>query len=401
MSSVSVFLRTDKVNKKGLAPLYLQIISNRKKKYISLGQYVSPKNWDKEKGTVKRGEPNYQWLNNYLAHQISEANKKLLNVSQSSGTDSLLKIRNHIKGGSSEDFIAYANEILESFLNREKYGTYRSYKVIVKKLVAFYRKPTIPFHEINIPFLKSFEQHLRKKYDNKTNTVHRNLKALRRIMNSAVRDEIITIEQNPFFKFKLTTEPTTKVYLKEEELARIENLELEDSNRLGLHRDLFVFACYAGGLRLSDILQLKWENYDGKCLGIIINKTKQMHVIPLPKKAIAIIEKFRSTSAEQGDFIFPVLMNKEYTGKEYYNAILNAGTRINKSLKQIAIKTKIPLKGFSFHSSRHTFATIGLRKGIRMEHISKLLGHTDIRTTQVYAKIVNQDLEEAMKVFDE
>ncbi len=72
----------------------------------------------------------------------------------------------------------------------------------------------------------------------------------------------------------------------------------------------------------------------------------------------------------------------------------------NKDLKFIAEKVGIE-KNISFHTSRHTWATRALRKGMRIEYVSRLMGHSSIKTTQVYAKIVNEDLDRAMDVFDE
>ena len=123
-----------------------------------------------------------------------------------------------------------------------------------------------------------------------------------------------------------------------------------------------------------------------------------MHQFKIGQLALDIINKYKKEDAEQDDFIFPVITNKELYLKndEYrYTFIESANKAANFQLQRIAKKLEIPVK-VTFHISRHTFATNALNNGMRIEHVSKLMDHRDISTTQVYAKIISEELDKAV-----
>jgi integrase len=165
---------------------------------------------------------------------------------------------------------------------------------------------------------------------------------------------------------------------------------------------MFVFASYTGGLRVSDILQLKWKNLDKTNINFTIRKTGSQISIRVPDKAMAIINKYKPVKLNPEHYIFPMLENglNENDLRLMDKEISGATAYINKNLKAIAEGAELG-KHVSFHISRHTFATRALRKGISIDKVSKLMGHSAIRETQVYAKIVNEELDKAMEVFND
>ena len=209
-------------------------------------------------------------------------------------------------------------------------------------------------------------------------------------------------KDNPFLKIKFKLEPTQRSYLTEDELKQIETLELKENLNVFHHRNMYLFAATAGGLRISDLLKLKWSNFDGERLIIKIQKTGQPLIIKLPNKSLEILSYYKQFSKKDSDYVFPGLNNDyDYSNpKILHNAISSATTLCNKSLKEIAKKANID-KHISFHTSRHTFATRALRKGMRIEYVGKIMGHKDIKETQVYAKIINEELEKAMDIFND
>jgi len=149
------------------------------------------------------------------------------------------------------------------------------------------------------------------------------------------------------------------------------------------------------------MLQLKWENYDGKHVLLNTQKTGSVVSVMLPEKAKKIIEVYKATDSKKDDFIFPFLDKTDNIKdpKILHARVSSITSYTNSDLKDIAFLAGIK-KHLHFHTSRHTWATRALRKGMRIEYVSKLMGHNSIRTTQVYAKIVNADLDKAMEVFD-
>jgi integrase len=214
-------------------------------------------------------------------------------------------------------------------------------------------------------------------------------------------EEVIPIEKSPFLKYKIKWQNTTKAFLTEKELSDLENLNLVEGSMKYHHRNIYIFAAYVGGLRISDILQLKWKNFDGEHILVTTQKTGAVISIKLPTKALQIIDLYKNKVNEPEHFIFPFMKNDvDYSDPRFLLKTISSLTAYtNTDLKDLAKDAEIKHK-LNFHSSRHTWATRALRKGMRIEYVSKLLGHNSIRTTQVYAKIVNEELDKAMEVFN-
>ena len=170
---------------------------------------------------------------------------------------------------------------------------------------------------------------------------------------------------------------------------------------MDLHKDMFMFSAYAG-LRVSDMLQLQWKHFDGTLINFTVKKTNNQLSIKVPNKGLEILEKYKTANSKSNDYIFGMLPPNTFllSAKEIDDAISSATAYINKNLKLIAKKAKIEKK-ISFHIARHTWATRALRKGISIDKVSKLMGHAAIKETQVYAKIINSELDKAMDTFND
>lgn len=401
MASISIILKMNKLNKKGEAPLYLRIIKDRKAKFISLSYKINPEFWDPDKGVVLSKHPNSARLNNFIVRKKAEASDIALTLETQSKYVPPKKIKQEILGKSSVNFLDYAEAFNSKVLSENKVGTYNKTKGMLSKLETYLGKRDFTFDEITVHFLKSYEEYLRTKLENSTNTIHSNLKMIRRIINLAIEEELFPFEKSPFLRYKLKLEKTTKVFLTEDELKAIEEVSLVENSMMDHHRNMYVFACYVGGLRVSDLLQLRWENFDGKHINLETQKTKDTISIQVPDKGLLILDRYKTEESESDHFIFPFLNNKlDYSDAKLLHKSISAKTAYaNTDLKDIAEKAEIK-KHISMHTSRHTWATRALRKGIRIEYVSKLMGHASIQTTQIYAKIVNKDLDDAMEAFN-
>jgi integrase/recombinase XerD len=403
MASVTLILKENKVNEKGEKPLYIRIIKGRKAKFISLGILVHPNLWNKEKLRVKSQYPHSGRINAFIAKKMSDAECTALDIQTKNKSVSSKRIKEAIMGKASISLIRFTEGYLAGLKLNGKIGTYNHVFATLLKLKSYVGANDLLFDDFDLSFLKKYERYLKDVLGNAPNTIHANLKIFRKIFNDAVREEIIELQQNPFTKFKLSWENTTKEYLTEEELAAIETLRLKEGLVITHHRNMYVFAAYAGGVRISDLLQLRWQNYDGTHIRIFTQKTKQSISIKLPEKAVEIIETYANTQTHKKntDFIFPLLKNNvDYSSPEkLFRAISSNTAYANKNLKEIAKKAEIE-KHISFHSSRHTWATRALKKGMRIEYVSKLMGHGSLKTTMIYTKIVNEELDKAMDVFN-
>jgi site-specific recombinase XerD len=211
----------------------------------------------------------------------------------------------------------------------------------------------------------------------------KHIQRLRKMVTLAYHME--WIDQNPFRKFKQRLTPTHRGFLTAGELKGLEELSL-DSIRLRTVRDLFLFSCYTG-ISYTDLMLLS-----GKCLVIGIDKTPWLVTkrqktnnpvkIPLLAKALAIIERYQDDMrAKIEETLFPRISNQ----------------KMNAYLKEVAQLAEIQ-KNLTFHMARHTFATtVTLSNGVPIETISKMLGHTKLTTTQIYARVLEQKVSEDMQ----
>ncbi len=402
MSSVKPVLYHYQKNQNGESPIYLRITKNRKSKYIAIGIDVHKDAWDYSNNRVhSKKHPNSEYINNFIIQKQAEASAISLQMNAEDKYVSQQKVKDNIMGITAISFTKYAERFLLELEFTGTVGTLNRYKTIIAKINDYLGGRELRFEDITVFWLKNYEIYLRSKLANQTNTIHANLKAIRRIINGAIMEEIFPYDKNPFLRYKLRTESVTKAFLTEAELFSLEQLHLEPGSQKDTHRNMYVFAAYAGGLRISDILQLNWKNFDGERLLIQTQKTKSVLSIKLPAKAVEILNSYKAENKLEKDFIFPILHNYEdYTDRvKLHKAISSATAYTNTDLKDLAKALNID-KNIHFHTSRHTFAVRSLSKGMRIEHLSKLMTHSSIKTTQIYAQIVNGDLDKAMEVFN-
>lgn len=403
MATASIVFRKLKLNKKNEAPIYYRIIIDRKAKYISSKVKVHKDDWDYVQNKVKPKHKNSKRINALLTTKLAAILDDLYEHEQHNETINVENLKTEIKPKASlVNYIDYAQQDLEDYLRNQQIGTYHKNKSVIKKMIDYLHGKKLYFHEITPQFLVNYENHLRTMdKPNKTNTIIKDIKYHKKLFNKAIKQGLIKSEDNPFNLYTIRPEKTERVFLTAEELKLLEEYEATPGTKLELHRDMFVFACYAGGIRVSDVLKLRWKDYDGYKLYITMKKTKNPIAIKVIEKPRKILDKYRTPNSKPNDFIFPMLPNGLDLNDERAldTAISRATAYINKNLKILEEKVDLG-KHISFHISRHTFATLAISLGIPMEMVAKILGHTSLREVQVYAKIMSKNLDEAMDVFD-
>ncbi|WP_034889466.1 site-specific integrase [Gillisia sp. Hel_I_29] len=283
------------------------------------------------------------------------------------------------------DIFEYHREKIEKTLTD---GTIRNFKVTEKYVIRFLREElktnSVYLNELNYKFINDFSNFLftcwPKGHVNAMshNTVMKHLQRLRKITTLAFHLE--WVEKDPFIRWKPTFEKKERDFLNPNELKLIEDFNFYN-DRLDRVRDLFVFSCYTG-ISFSDINDLNNNNIrtglDGqKWIFTSRNKTKTKVKIPLLDKALEILQKYDGhPMTEITQSLLPVITN----------------VKVNLYLKEVADLCDIK-KNLTFHMARHTFATtITLSNGVPIETVSKLLGHTKIATTQIYARVLEDKL---------
>ena len=240
-------------------------------------------------------------------------------------------------------------------------------------------RPGLDFKDITYTFLKDFEAYLREK-GNGVNTVAKHLRQLRTLINEAINQGYIHADAYPFRKFKIKQEKGRHEFLTPDELRKLEKIEISDK-KLRHVLDAFLFCCYVG-LRFSDFCQLSPANF------IKINGKKWLYFksiktgielrIPLhllfEGKALAILER--------------------YSIEEF--ASLGSNSEVNKALSVIAGMARIK-KHVTYHTARHTCATLLIHQGVPITTVQKLLGHTSVKTTEIYSEILSNTIVKDLK----
>lgn len=408
MSSVKVVFRKDKLNKEGVAPIHFRIISNRKVKYISSKISVKPEQWDNaEKSVIKI--QNAARINAYLTTKFGELQNGVLDVETTKKSVTQRDLKEKIYGKKPVNFFEFTKQIKEEYKTGNKLAQYEKYNTLYEKLLEYNVNTNLFLHDISPAFLHKYEQYLKDTKGNRINTIKNDMKFIRTVFNKALAQDLIESTLNPFTKYKIKSEKTQRLYLSEDELQKFEDVILPEMSKLSLHRDVFLFQCYGGGLRISDVLSMQWKQFDGTHIHIFTQKTKENISIKLPTKALEIIKKYeqikdeylKNNPKEKFPFIFPVYpANLNLDNTASLDIAKSRGTvLVNNNLRTIAERAKIEKK-VSTHIGRHTFATLALKKGIRLEYLSKIMTHESIKTTQIYAKIINSELDKAMEVMN-
>jgi len=370
-----IFLRTDQTNKDGTNTVCLRVSQQRKTKYFSLRIYVHSKDWNDTKNSVKKSDSKYFIKNKKITKYDTKADTIITDYFYN---DKYLSFEvfekqlfnNLYANNSFYDFID--SEIEQSNQAKE---TKKGHITERNKLKSY--KKELSFNEIDISFLRKYENFLLEK--NNKNTTNKSLIFIKTFINRAIKQNIYT-EKNPFENFPISKVTGNRDYLTKNEIDKLNKLLDNKALKSGLKNVLkyFLFACYTG-LRYSDIELLKYKhivsnvinNEEVKLIKITQKKTKKEVKIPLLTFAENLI---------QSDTIY----NKE---KHIFRVF--TGQVTNRHLKELALLTGIS-KQLTFHVARHTFATISIENGIPIEVVKELLGQSDIRTTLIYAKVSDQ-----------
>jgi integrase/recombinase XerD len=400
MASVKLILRTHQADQSGHSPLYIRIIKDRKTKFITAGVKLKESEWDELKQKVKKNHPNSARMNASLAQKIADAEGQVADMERKAKTVSVKKLKEAIKGKEVPNFFDYAYKRMENIKGSVSYSTYKAYTAAIKKFENYMGTRDVYFDDFSVTLLNDYRKHLSTVLKNGLTTQRLSIIVLGTMFNHAIKEDIIPETMFPFKKLTLKIENTKRLFLTKDKIEALTNLELNESKKAAMWRDLFLFSIYAGGLRFSDVIDMKYNNYDKAehKISKFIRKTGRNHQFKIGKVAIDILEKYMKENANHEKYIFPVI--DDYNGYEKnpslrYSITAKNNKLANWHLKKLGEKIKLPFS-LSFHLSRHTFATNALNNGMRIEHVSKLMDHRDISTTQVYAKIIGEELDKAV-----
>lgn len=377
-----VFNRKKKLNKKGMALVQVEAYLNRRKMYFSTRVYLKPEQWDVKRRMVKN-HPNSDALNRMLYDFIADIEQKELGLWQQRRSISLDSLKDSIDKpeNSGNSFLTFFKEEVNNSSLKE--STKQNHLSTLELLQEY--KKDIVFTDLTFEFVSSFDNYLQSKGYH-LNTIAKHMKHLKRYVNVAINKEYMDIQKYAFRKYKIKSIEGNHTHLSPEELNKMENLILEGKfTKLQKSKDAFLFCCYAG-LRYSDFINLTAAN-----------------IVELHQETWSIYKSVK-TGIDVRLPLYLLFEGKGLKVLEHYKEDLDGffklkdNSNVNKDLNALAKLAKMD-KRISFHTARHTNATLLIYSGANITTVQKLLGHKSVKTTQVYANIMDMtivhDLEKA------
>lgn len=419
-----------KPNKNKQYNILLCITIAGKRKRIKTDIYISHKkdfntkckgyNW------IKASEPNAKVWNEALADILEDARKKYKELKEETTTATAENVARLVKGEDQSNIFlsivsnkegrtlnGFAVERTQQIYDAGGIGNWKRYNGFINKLADFMtiklKRNELLFADITIELVTRFDNHLRtlhnarsiKEADKKLhpNTIKKILDIFKTLMKKGVELGYITPGQNPFLSFKYSGVMTEKDKLDVDEIQAIEALELEEGSLGWNSRNCFLFSFYCAGIRVGDLLQLRWANVKGGRLKYQMGKNHKIRDLKLVPQAESILELYRTESNKPDGYIFPFMdIRKPYAKaatqadkdilpsdikKKLLEDVSSKTALINKTLKRLAVMAGISKK-VSMHISRHSFASIAMQKGVESNKVKSLLGHSRLQTTETY-----------------
>ena len=378
----------------GDAPIYLRITVDGKRSELTTNRDCNPEKWNNKSGRLIGTKEEIKNFNSFLdnlqarvyeAHRYLSENEKLITAET---------LKNRILGKEEKarmliDIFRDHNNKMAALVGKDfAEGTLERYKTSLSHTQEFlhsrYNISDIDIKKIDHSFIAEYDFFLRSTHNCANNTAVKYISNFGKIIRICLSNGWITVD--PFANYKRKIKTVDRVYLSKDEMQRMADKKFE-IDRLGQVRDVFLFCCFTG-LAYADVKKLEasqiTKGLDGE-QWIFINrqKTNERSAIPLLPTAVKLIQKYSS---------HPLCINKGMP------LPVPSNQKMNGYLKEIADICGIN-KMLTSHIARHTFATtVTLSNGVPIETVSKMLGHSSIKQTQHYAKVLDLKVSEDMKV---
>ena len=390
--SLLFYLKKPKNYQEGLLPIYIRITVNGQRAELTSGRECAPDMWNVASNRLKGTREESRTLNAYLDNlqsQIYEAHYQQTVAGQPVTANEL---KNRMLGKTEKvrtllSIFHDHNEKIAALAGKEyARGTVGRYEIALRHTENYikwkYKISDIDVKKIDHEFVVNFDFYLRSERKCANNSAVKYIKNFGKIIRICLASG--WLEKDPFMNYKAKVKRIDRSFLSQEEIQCISD-KILNNDRLGQVKDIFLFSCFTG-LAYADVSKLTKneivKGIDGEMwIYTTRRKTDTISRIPLLPSAMSIMAKYSDhPTCVNNNKVLPVPSNQ----------------KVNEYLKEIAGICDID-KPLTFHIARHTFATtITLSNGVPIESVSKMLGHTDIKTTQHYAKILDLKVSQDM-----
>ncbi|MDC7218195.1 MAG: site-specific integrase [Spirochaetales bacterium] len=396
--SVKLLLDTRRERVDKTYPLVMRVIINTKSLQIPTGYTLLKSNWDTKNQKIKsscKQFDNLSRINNLLHKRKSQAFDILTKLDDDGELDSLpmSEVKTAILGEKTRvkmSVIEFMNQLIEDMTKAGKVGNARVYKMVANRLESFTNGKKLNFDSINYAFLHRFENaHFANGGDKGGLSVY--LRTLRAVYNKAIKMGVAKESRYPFKNYQIKNGTPDRKALSEEEFQTLLNAELKKGSALEKARNYFLASFYLRGMNWMDMALLRLGNIEGDLdrVRYTRQKTGKGFNIKVNARLRPILEAFIDGRTDKEAFVFPIL-NLSHKPERYSDVILNKRKKLNGYLKRIAKDNGLP--SFTIYTARHTYATMGKRKGVPTAIIQESLGHTTEAITQNYLDSFGNDI---------
>jgi len=269
-----------------------------------------------------------------------------------------------------------------------------TFKELKRSLLDFNKHLNIYFSEIDTQWLKRYEIYLRQKNLGE-NTIGIRFRTFRVLYNIAIERKIVKSEYYPFKSYKVSKlhKDTIKRAIPKNDIIRILNYKTTNEN-IQFAIDIFSFSYFCGGINFKDIAHLTNKNLIDNTLVYYRKKTKKLIKIPIKEPVIKIINKYQNSSSI---YLFPIFSEYHTTELKKENRLHKVIEIVNRKLKEVGIILNLPIP-LTTYVARHSYATVLKRSGVDIAIISETLGHSDLKTTQIYLdSFENEQIDKALE----
>jgi len=396
--SILYHIRKSKGKSDGLAGIYCRITVDGTRSEMSIGRKIPIDKWDAIAGRVRGISANSQEINELIRSTENAILDKQREFIRQEVSFTATDLRDAYLGKKQDykkilDLFKEHNDKIYRLISTGEYalGTYKRYDTVFNHLDGYikmnYKCSDIPIKDIDYKFIEGFAFFLKSEKACANNTTLKYIRNFKKVMRIAQAHNYIS--KDPFINWKMKKKIVHREFLSEDEIKRMSEKDFE-MERLNQVRDIFIFACFTG-LAYIDVQKLTHNDIllgidGGKWIKIKRTKTDTPSSIPILPEAQRILNKY-----------------VDYPQKDNMNKLLPVASnqKVNAYLKEIAVGCKIK-KTLPFHLARHTFATtVTLSRGVPIETVSKMLGHTNLSTTQHYAKVLDLKISRDMLALKE
>jgi site-specific recombinase XerD len=391
--AILAMVRRNKPNKLGEVPVIIRITLDGRISEVATKHYITPELWDSSKGKVRGKSALGETINDTIDIFKLRAKQTYNKLLEAGKEVDLASIKNGILGIEEKRptlldvFSKLTNDVKAKIGVEYSLSCYNAYRATENHLTKFleeeYHLTDFKLRNLSYGFIADFELYLKTKGKCRQNGAIKHIQRVKKAVKIALKYDYL--HKDPFLLHSMSKEKVVRLPLNEGELKTLEAAQFP-VQRLEIVKDMFLFTCYTG-LAFTDAKHLKKEN-----LGIGVDKeewifterqkTGNACAIPLLPPAKAIIQKYEEHEKVLATgYLVPIPSNQ----------------KVNAYLKEIGDLCGIRKK-LTVHIGRHTFATtIALQNGVPMEVVKQMLGHDNIKTTQIYAKVETRLIAESMK----